>query len=126
MQVKRPDESFTGLGRQCCEFVCYFKQILLFRLVSCSSSLLFTNIVFFSVFTPLNPEFPPNDKVVYVQFVRHREHAASFIITIHLIYCREITFVYSRNHTNRCIHCVAKCTFLEAGTGDALCRTSTM
>jgi len=36
-------------------------NILMFRLVSCSSSLLFPNIVFFSVFTPLNPEFLPND-----------------------------------------------------------------
>lgn len=97
-------------------------NILIFRLVSCSSSLLFTNIVFFSVFTPLNPDFLPKDIAVEVQFLRHREHAASVTITIHLICCREITFVYSRNHTNRCIHCVAKCTFLEAGTGDARCN----
>jgi hypothetical protein len=78
-------------------------NILIFRLVSCSSSLLFTNIVFFSVFvfTHLNPEFLPNDIAVEVRLLRHREHAASVTITIHLIYCREITFVYSRNHTNR-------------------------
>jgi hypothetical protein len=76
-------------------------NVLIFRLVSCSSSLLFTNIIFFPVFTPLNPEYLPNDIAVEVQFLRHREHAASITITIHLIYCREITFVYSRNHMNR-------------------------
>jgi hypothetical protein len=94
-------------------------NILIFRVVSCSSSLLFSNIVFFSVFTPLNPDCLPNDVAVEVQFLRHREHVT---ITIHFICCREITFVYSKNHTNRCIHCVAKCTFLEAEMGDAHCN----